>query len=198
MRHGFRWVLILCTAWAAVAVLPALNRYDARKAILSMPDLAPGKKDVDVVSVSEMGGKATAEVRLNVSLLMTKKGGGWEVAEVRMPDGGWEKVALLRAALKDLRTVETRRAMLELVAALLLRFRETGDFPKTGDISALNDALCPAHLAHPVAFDAWTTPFRYHGEDGAHYQIRSAGPDQKWGTPDDIELKDGRFAEPAR
>lgn len=198
MRHGFRWVLILGTSLLAVSAILALNRYDARRAILSMPDLAPGKKDVDVISVSEMGGQATAEVRLNVSLLMTKKGGGWEVAEIRMPDGGWEKVPVLRSALKDLRTLETRRAMLELVAALLLRFRETGDFPKTVDITALNDVLCPAHLAHPVAFDAWTTPLRYHGEDGAHYRIRSAGPDRKWGTPDDIELKDGRFAEPAR
>jgi hypothetical protein len=198
MRHGLRWVLVLCTVGATAGALAALNRYDARKAILSMPDLSPGKKDVDVVSVSQMGGQATAEVRLNVSLLMTKKGGGWEVSEVRMPDGGWEKVSVLRAALKDLRTVETRRAMLELVAALLQRFRETGDFPKTSDISVLNDVLCPAHLPHPVGFDAWTTPLRYHGEDGAHYRIRSAGPDRKWGTPDDIELQDGRFAEPAR
>ena len=34
--------------------------------------------------------------------------------------------------------------------------------------------------------DAWGTPFRIDMADPQHPKIRSAGPDRKWGTADDL------------
>jgi len=33
--------------------------------------------------------------------------------------------------------------------------------------------------------DRWGTPFRFHQISGTHMEIRSAGPDRRFGTPDD-------------
>ena len=36
--------------------------------------------------------------------------------------------------------------------------------------------------------DRWGTPFRFHQLSGAQMEIQSAGPDRKFGTPDDAEF----------
>jgi hypothetical protein len=40
--------------------------------------------------------------------------------------------------------------------------------------------------------DAFGTELRYHN-DGTHWTLSSAGPDLKWGTPDDIVIEDGQL-----
>ena len=193
MGRRIRWIVTGAALLALVAPLAAMNRLEAYRALLSTPGLAPGKKDVDIVSVSQLGNSATVEARLDVSLLLGKKGGQWRVEQIRMPDGAWQDVDALRAALQDLRFVETRRLMLELVGALLLRFAETADFPRAEAADALCDVLCPAWLVSPVVFDAWKTPLAYICTDGKTYEIRSAGPDRSLNTADDIVLRNGRF-----
>lgn len=39
--------------------------------------------------------------------------------------------------------------------------------------------------------DRWGTPFRFHQISGEHMELRSAGPDRKFGTPDDALLSPG-------
>lgn len=36
--------------------------------------------------------------------------------------------------------------------------------------------------------DRWGTPFRFHQVSGTHMEIRSAGPDRKFATPDDAQF----------
>ncbi len=36
--------------------------------------------------------------------------------------------------------------------------------------------------------DRWGTPFRFHQLSGQHMELRSAGPDRRFGTPDDAVL----------
>ncbi len=193
MDRRIRWILVGAALLALAAPVAAMNRLEAYRALLSTPGLAPGKKDVDIVSVSQLGNSATVEARLAVSLLLGKKGGQWKVEQIRMPDGAWQDVDALHSALRDLRFVETRRLMLELVGALLLRFAEKSDFPRAEAADALCDVLCPAWLVSPVVFDAWKTPLSYRCTDGKAYEIRSAGPDRSLNTADDIVLRNGRF-----
>ncbi len=40
--------------------------------------------------------------------------------------------------------------------------------------------------------DAFGTELRFHN-DGTHWTLSSAGPDMKWGTPDDIVIEDGQL-----
>ncbi len=80
------------------------------------------------------------------------------------------------------------------------------DFPRTGNpfgensdiTSALtgNNPLRLAYIppAHPAInaegelSDRWGTPFRFHALAGDRMELRSAGPDKKFGTPDDALL----------
>lgn len=61
----------------------------------------------------------------------------------------------------------------------------------TGD-NSLQLALIPKD--HPAIngagalCDRWGTPFRFHQISGTHMEIRSAGPDRKFGTADDAQF----------
>jgi hypothetical protein len=56
----------------------------------------------------------------------------------------------------------------------------------------LNFAFLPSN--HPAInragelCDRWGTPFRFHQLSGTQMEIRSAGPDRKFGTADDVEF----------
>ena len=70
-------------------------------------------------------------------------------------------------------------AMLRCVGvALSAHQREHGDLPRS------LGALVPEFLKEEPR-DAWGGPFRYAVREGA-FEIRSAGPDDLFGTPDDL------------
>jgi hypothetical protein len=51
--------------------------------------------------------------------------------------------------------------------------------------------LFAAGLRSAPQEDPWGREVRYHGEGGS-YRLESAGPDGRWGTPDDIVIVDGQ------
>ena len=83
------------------------------------------------------------------------------------------------------------------------------NFPRTGNPVGENAEITAALTGdNPVRFgfiprphrainargelvDRWGTPFRFHQLSGTQMEIRSAGPDQKFGTPDDAEYAPG-------
>ena len=46
----------------------------------------------------------------------------------------------------------------------------------------------PAINAQGELCDRWGTPFRFHQLSGTQMEIRSAGPDHRFATPDDVEF----------
>jgi hypothetical protein len=56
-----------------------------------------------------------------------------------------------------------------------------GQVPQGDGVEALNQA----GIRGVPGVDPWGNPLRYHGE-GGHYTLSSAGPDQQWGTQDDV------------
>ena len=85
----------------------------------------------------------------------------------------------------------------ELFAAFQTNFPRTGnpvgENPEitaalAGDNPAKFAFLSPRHRAinaRGELCDRWGTPFRFHQVSGTQMEIRSAGPDKKFGTPDD-------------
>lgn len=63
---------------------------------------------------------------------------------------------------------------------------ENGHVPEGDDVSA----LLKAGIRDAPQVDPWNTPVRYHGQ-GSSFVLSSAGPDKKWGTPDDIVIRGG-------
>lgn len=53
--------------------------------------------------------------------------------------------------------------------------------------------LSPTHAAlnaQREIRDRWGTPYRFHPLSGGHMEISSAGPDQQFGTDDDVQIED--------
>ena len=63
---------------------------------------------------------------------------------------------------------------------------ENGHVPEGDDVTA----LLKAGIRDAPQIDPWNTQVRYHGE-GTTFVLSSAGPDRKWGTPDDIVIRGG-------
>jgi hypothetical protein len=80
-------------------------------------------------------------------------------------------------------------ATLQVYAAQLSQIQSArGQLPEGDGVQVL--------ISHGItavpATDAFGTELRYHN-DGTHWTLSSAGPDLKWGTPDDIVIEDGQL-----
>ena len=111
-------------------------------------------------------------------------GMAWLFAKVVVPMASaraTEIVTALReltAEIKQIRTATTAEHA-EITAAL------------TGDNSLglrLIPRTHPAINAAGELVDRWGTPFLFHALAGDRMEVRSAGPDKKFGTPDDARL----------
>jgi hypothetical protein len=112
-------------------------------------------------------------------------------------------LATLGAALNSPRT--DIRADLRIVSGFLTTYRS--NFPRNGNPVGSNAEITAAltgrnrlHLAllppdHPAInrdgelCDRWGTPFFFHAESGTRMALRSAGPDRKMWTDDDVVLE---------
>jgi hypothetical protein len=111
--------------------------------------------------------------------------GKWRVAEIRTGDNRWEDIELLSRALNS-EKAERARAELETLATALEAFRrERGFYVVAGEERVLEDHLNPRYLARIIRVDPWHQPYLYEGTRSS-YTLRSAGPDGKEKTADDV------------
>jgi hypothetical protein len=92
------------------------------------------------------------------------------------------------------------RVVLEIITAFRANFPRTGNpVGSNAEITAALTGRNSLHLAliprdHPAInaagelCDRYSTPFFFHAESGTHMEIRSAGPDKKMWTSDDVAL----------
>jgi hypothetical protein len=84
------------------------------------------------------------------------------------------------------------RAELETIATALESFRrERGFYLESKSEAALIDNLSPRYLARVIRVDPWHQPYEYEGARD-RFTLRSAGPDGKANTSDDLTLSSGR------
>jgi hypothetical protein len=167
----------------------SLSNSHARNAILELPQSALEKEDVEVVKVTQIGGtEAIAETQLKTAFRIEKIKGQWVVREVRLGHNQWEKVSNLAAALEAVKVDETRR-MLNQIAEAIRKYREsTGNTLAFKDYISLSDQLSPKYMTPLIRLDSWRQPLEATQPDTNTIQLRSAGPDGKFGTDDDIGL----------
>lgn len=80
-------------------------------------------------------------------------------------------------------------AALEVYGAQLSQYQNVhGGLPEGDGVQVLLDA----DIRAVPRTDPFGTEMGYHN-DGAHWTLSSAGPDMKWGTPDDIIIEDGQL-----
>ncbi len=159
----------------------------AKDLIVQTPREGLKREDLDVAKVIQIGGsEAIAETRLKVAFRFEKVGTEWVVREVRIGHGQWEKVANLLQALERVKIEETQES-LNLIAEAILKYRQSnGNLPVFKDYVSLSDLLSPMYLTPLIRLDAWRRPLAAERPNANTILLRSAGPDGKFGTSDDI------------
>jgi len=175
---------------AVYAADKGLSKDEARKLIANLAGLELKKDAVNVTEVSTLSSSATVVAQVETAFRFVKQNGKWRVAEIRTGEGKWEDVELLARAL-NAEKIARARAELETLAAALEAFRrERGSYVTAEDESALIDHLHPRYLQSAIRFDPWHRSYEYEGGRNS-YTLRSAGPDGKPRTADDVTLNRG-------
>jgi hypothetical protein len=134
---------------------------------------------------------ATVIAWIRVDARLTKDKSGWQVSELRTGNRDWAKLELLVAAVTEQKQKQAR-AELGLIAGALEKFRRDRGFYVVSDKQSVAiDFLSPRYLARVIRVDPWHQPYKYLGERD-HFTLRSAGPDGKADTSDDILLSESR------
>lgn len=154
---------------------------------MEMPGETFEKDDVEVVRITQVSGaQAIAETRLKTAFRLEKKAGKWEIREVRLGHGQWEKIENLVRMLESVKIEETN-GLLDRIAEAVLKYRAThGRLPAFSDYIELSDALSPNYLTPLVRLDSWRRPLGAHRDSPNSIKLYSAGPDGLFATKDDI------------
>ena len=179
-------VLCLSLTLAYSKAASDLSASEARKIIANMAGIKLPSDAVRVREVSVLGSSATVVAQVETAFRFVKGDNGkWRVAEIRTGDNRWEDVEMLTRAV-NLEKAARARAELETLATTLESFRrERGFYVVAKEESVLEDHLNPRYLARILRVDPWHKPYLYEGTRTS-YTLRSAGPDGKENTADDV------------
>jgi hypothetical protein len=169
-----------------------LSAKEARRLIAHLAGIQLPSDAVRVKDVSSMGNSATVTAQVETAFRFEKDSKGkWRVAEIRTGDRRWEDIDALVKALNAEKSSRAR-AELESIATALESFRrERGAYPELKTQAALIDSLNPRYLSRIIRTDPWHQPYEYEGTRTS-FVLRSAGPDEKANTPDDVTVSGGQ------
>ncbi|HEY0379366.1 MAG TPA: type II secretion system protein GspG [Pyrinomonadaceae bacterium] len=163
-----------------------LSASQARKLIANVAGSRLPTSAVRVREVSVTGSSAIVVAQVETAFRFERGGDGkWRVSEIRTGDDRWENVGAIERTV-NAEKAERARAELETLATALESFRrERGFYVVARDERVLEDHLNPRYLARVLRVDPWHKPYLYEGVRDS-YTLRSAGPDGKEDTADDI------------
>jgi Type II secretion system (T2SS), protein G len=168
-----------------------LTPKEARKLIARMAGIELPSDAVRVKEISSLGSSAVVVAQVETAFRFVKGDKErWRIAEVRTGDRRWEDVDLLVKALNVEKTARAR-AELESIATALESFRrERGFYVESTNEGALIAHLNPRYLGRIIRLDPWHQPYAYESTR-VSFTLRSAGPDGKSNTLDDVTLTNG-------
>jgi len=109
---------------------------------------------------------------------------GWRTNSFKT-NSHWISVEGIADSLASAKAAQAREDM-NIVAAALSKFRqERGAFVVSDKHPVLIDHLSPKYLGRVIRLDPWGKSYQYVGES-SHFTLRSAGPDGKMDTGDDL------------
>ena len=168
-----------------------LTNRRARCLVAALLGIQLPSDDVRIREVSPFGLSLGAESSALVTALVrvdfrfARDAGGWRVAEFKSGNRDWVSVAGIPAALDQVKRAVAADELSTIAKALDDFRRDRGYFVVSTSESVLIDHLSPRYLDRVVRIDPWHRPYHYEGQQD-RYSLRSAGPDGKANTADDI------------
>ncbi|HEY8228406.1 MAG TPA: type II secretion system protein GspG [Pyrinomonadaceae bacterium] len=165
----------------------------ARCLVAELFGIALPSDDVRIKSVSGLGlplstePSAIAETQVRLAIRFAKDPSGWHTSAFKSGSRDWINIESVAASLDAAKASQAREDMKAIAAALETFRRERGGFVASDKHPALIDHLSPRYLRRVVRFDPWHNPYTYQG-DRDRFTLRSAGPDGKQNTADDVVL----------
>lgn len=180
-------VVITSVTLSARALGPGeLSPGEARNLIARMPGFELSRDAVRVKEVNAVGNSAVVVAQVETAYRMERDGGGkWRVAEIRTGANRWQSVDEIARSLAEEKAIVAKSEM-ETMATGLESYRRARGVYVTGDtVAILMDHLQPRFLCRVIRIDPWHQPYAYSGTANS-YSLRSAGPDEKLDTSDDV------------
>lgn len=178
--------LVLFLVLVAVNACGKTVEKQIRDQVRTLDGAALADKQVKVTNVREMGDQATAEVQITTGVKMVKENGKWVIEEFRIGDRRWEKAEHILALINEKRTATTLDQM-NLITEGIERFANLNlRIPQVSSSEKLAALLFPRFQSQFIPVDAWTNPFFYQPRGDREFELRSLGPDGRFGTPDDL------------
>ncbi|MEE8348834.1 MAG: type II secretion system protein GspG [Acidobacteriota bacterium] len=144
------------------------------------------ENQVEVTNLRELGDHATAEIQITTGVKLVKKDGKWLIEEFRIGDRRWEKAEHILALINEKRTTTTLDQM-DLISEGIERYARLNQrIPQVFDSEELATLLFPRFQSQFTPTDGWANPFSYQPRGEREYELRSLGPDGRFGTPDDL------------
>lgn len=199
MRHQYLLVIAIFILATGAGLMVShtqaageLTAKEARELIARMAGIELPSDAVRVKEVSAMGNSAVVVAQVETAFRLVKGDHDkWRVAEIRTGNNRWEDVDMLVKSLNVQKT-ERARAELDSIATALESYRrERGFYIESKSEAALIDNLNPRYLARVIRVDPWSRPYAYEGTNTS-FTLRSAGPDGKMNTGDDVVLTSGQ------
>lgn len=168
-----------------------LTNRRARCLIAELLGIQLPSDDVRIREVSPFGLSLGAESSALVTALVrvdfrfAREARRWRVVEFKSGNRDWVSVAGIPAAMDQVKRTEAANELLTVAKALGDFRRDRGYFVVSKSESVLIDHLSPRYLARVIRIDPWHRPYHYEGQQD-RYSLRSAGPDGKANTEDDI------------
>jgi hypothetical protein len=168
-----------------------LTPKEARRLIARLAGIQLPSDAVRVKEISSFGNSAVVVAQVETAFRLVRGDNDkWRVAEIRTGDRRWEDVELLVKALDGEKTARARAELQSIATALESYRRERGSYIESDSEAFLIDHLSPRYLTQAVRVDPWHQPYLYEGTRTG-FTLRSAGPDGKRDTADDVMLTNG-------
>jgi len=175
----------------SAALDPSVKRARCLLGVLTgidVPSDAVRIQEVDPMPVP-LASRASAVVVawIRVTARLVNDGKGWRVSELRTGNRDWVRLQALIDALNERKAAQARSEIGTMFDALRRYMLEHGFYVVSDSHAVLIDHLNPRYLSKIIRVDPWNHPYKYDGQRD-RFTIRSAGPDGKDQTADDIQL----------
>lgn len=166
-----------------------LSNKRARCLVADLFGVAMPSDEVRIKSIAgpSLGRQPSAliETVVTANFRLLRDSRGWRVSELRSGKREWVNVENVPAAVDALKRARATEQMNQIAVALDAYWRERGSFVVSDKHQVLIDNLSPQFLHSVIRLDPWRHNYLYLGERD-RFTLRSAGPDGKENTPDDV------------